>query len=230
MWDALPRREAILAKIRRAIAEKLRRNGEPPAGRFEYGPEDIARYEAAIDELSADDLDDTARHRPLRSSSSPDTVAANPGDWASRKVFDLSKFVADDRSAAPSGSTRGHHRESSSGSEPPKKRSRMARTLPPPPTQSRGLPRAYAFREPNSSSCEGTATDKDSDYGGNDSDGNYNSEERGGIVSGWREDGDKDGDHEDREEGNDTGSEEHEDGSDVMIQSGSRWGSVTFAD
>jgi hypothetical protein len=76
---------------------------------FDFGPEDLARYAAAIDELSSDDADglgelgDTANDRVIRSTSSAERVSVDPDDWTSNsQLLDPSQFLADEDDSPPS--------------------------------------------------------------------------------------------------------------------------------
>jgi hypothetical protein len=154
---------------------------------FDFGPEDLARYAAAIDELSSDDADglgelgDTANDRVIRSTSSAERVSVDPDDWTSNsQLLDPSQFLADEDHSPPSypnaehrkPASRAHRRQRSLTSELPTQHKRR-RMVPKPLTSTaivrRGLPRAHAFRESSATaSHQGSITSEDTAPGWDD--------------------------------------------------------------
>jgi hypothetical protein len=170
-------------KIRKAIAVKVSRHeGNFPVPLFGFGPEDLARYTAAIDELSdgPDGFDDKENDRPRKHTSITERVSDNPHGWTSNsQLFDSRQFFASGDYLPPAHpdtkrrkpADRAHHRQRSLTSEPhpQHKRSRVAPKLHT-STAPRGLPRAHAFRESGVTSREGSITVKDSSSNSDDSD------------------------------------------------------------
>jgi hypothetical protein len=165
-----------------------------PVPLFDFGPEDLARYAAAVEELSSDDpdglggLDDTAYDRSIRSISSAERVSVNPDDWTSNsQLLDHSQFLANEDHSPPADpnaghrmpASREHRRQRSLTSEPPTQHKRR-RIVPKPLTSAtitrRGLPRAYAFRESSATPHQGLITSEDT--ASNSDDGEYNAENR----------------------------------------------------
>jgi len=98
LWESLNGTDTILLKIRKAIAAKISTvKGKLPVSSVVFGPEDLARYGAAIDKLSSDDEGSsrpgrTDKHRN-RGAVSPDGQAANPDSWDPNERIDASQFT-----------------------------------------------------------------------------------------------------------------------------------------
>jgi len=98
LWDALNGTDTILFKIRKAIVVKISMvKGKLPVSSVVFGPEDLARYGAAIGRLSSDDEESSRPGRTNkcrnRGAVSPDGQAANPDSWDSNKRIDASQFT-----------------------------------------------------------------------------------------------------------------------------------------
>ena len=99
LWDALNGTDTILLKIRKAIAVKISTvKGKLPVSSVVFGPEDLARYGAAIDKLSSGDEESSRRGMTdklrNRGAVSPDGQAANPDSWGANDRMDASQFTA----------------------------------------------------------------------------------------------------------------------------------------
>ena len=72
--------------------------GKLPVSSVVFGPEDLARYGAAIDKLSSDDEESSRPGRTTKrrktGSVSADGWAANPDSWAPNEKMDDSQFHA----------------------------------------------------------------------------------------------------------------------------------------
>jgi len=106
LWDALNGTDTILLKIRKAIAAKISTvKGKLPVSSFVFGPEDLARYGAAIDRLSSDDEESSRPGRTdkcrNRDAVSPGGQAANPDSWDPNERMDASQFTASKNLPSP---------------------------------------------------------------------------------------------------------------------------------
>jgi len=98
LWDVQNGTDTILLKIRKAVAVKISMvKGKLPVSTIVFGPEDLARYGAAIDRLSSDDEESSQPGRTdkcrNRGAVSPDGQAANPDSWDPNERIDASQFT-----------------------------------------------------------------------------------------------------------------------------------------
>jgi hypothetical protein len=99
LWDALDGTNTILLKIRKAIAVKISMaKGKLPVSSVVFGPEDLARYGAAIDKLSSED-EESGRPRRINKRTTRDSV--NPDGEAFSKMMDASRLHAGETHPAP---------------------------------------------------------------------------------------------------------------------------------
>ena len=121
LWDALNGTDTILLKIQKAIVVKISTiKGKLPVSSLVFGPEDLARYGAAIDKLSSNDEESsrprrTNNHRN-RGAVSPDGRAANSDSWAPNEKMDASQYSTG-KNLPPPLQARAHGRPSSSQHE-----------------------------------------------------------------------------------------------------------------
>jgi hypothetical protein len=99
LWDALDGTNTILLKIRKAIAVKISTaKGKLPISSVVFGPEDLARYGAAIDKLSSED---EVSSRPGRTNKRATRDSVNPHGEGFNQMKDASQLPAGENHAAP---------------------------------------------------------------------------------------------------------------------------------
>jgi hypothetical protein len=99
LWDALDGTNTILLKIRKAIAVKISTaKGKLPISSVVFGPEDLARYGAAIDKLSSED---EVSSRPGRTNKRATRDSVNPHREGFNQMMDASQLPASENHPAP---------------------------------------------------------------------------------------------------------------------------------